>query len=169
MHLSCDIGSADQSQGPGVPVRQGRSPSRAGLRAGGTGPLPLSIPGRQRQASVPASTCSAPWRRLAPRGAGAEQAGSLLYLGTYSRGQPGPAVVAQGLIHRPDVAVNQVLHLVKGQAWRALLGRAAGSCPPVVLHAQQALLTHGHAGGRPPSPRSCGHQAAPQLLVVNHQ
>ena len=39
MHLSCDIGSAGGESGPGVPVRQGRSP-RAGLRTDGTGPSP---------------------------------------------------------------------------------------------------------------------------------
>ena len=84
-------------------------------------------------------------------------------------GQPGPVVVAQGLIHRPDVAVDQVLHL-RGEGLGVVWAPAA---PPkaaflVVLYAQQALLTHGHVEEGYHLPQR-GHQAAPQLLVVNHQ
>lgn len=78
-------------------------------------------------------------------------------------------MVTQGLVHCPDVAVDQVLHL-----WGEGLGVVrALAVPPeaaflVVLHAEQPLLTHGHVEEGHHLPKR-GHQAAPQLLVVHHQ
>ena len=97
----------------------------------------------------------------------AEQPG--LSSGHVLPGQPSPVVVTEGLVYRPDVAVDQVLHLW-GEGLRVM---RAPAVPPeaaflIVLHAEQPLLTHGHVeeGHHLPQRR---HQAAPQLLVVHDQ
>lgn len=84
-------------------------------------------------------------------------------------GQPSPVVVTQGLVHCPDIAIDQVLHL-RGEG---LLVLRAPATPPeaalfVVLDTEKPLLAHGHIEEGHHFPK-CGHQAVPQLLIVYNQ
>lgn len=97
----------------------------------------------------------------------AEQPG--LSSGHVLPGQPRPVVVTQGLVHRPDVAIDQVLHL-RGEGLGVV---RAPATPPeaaflVVLHAEQPLLAHRHVEKGHHLPQR-GHQAVPQLLIVHDQ
>ena len=74
------------SQAPVSLCGRDTAPGRASVQVAQA--PPLSIPGRQRQASVPASTCSAPWRRLAPGGAGRAGRESIIWARTPGATRP---------------------------------------------------------------------------------
>lgn len=84
-------------------------------------------------------------------------------------GQPSPVVVTQSLVHCPDIAIDQVLHL-RGEG---LCVMRAPATPPeaalfVVLHTEKPFLTHRDVEEGHHLPQ-CGHQAVPQLLIVHNQ